>query len=85
MLNLFYDTVLMEHRLKVKTHLKVGEQVNTLPVGQASQYTQYAQSVLNGLVGSLKSEISNLKVWSLIRMKGDGFSDWVIVNQRPKA
>ncbi len=73
--------LLMENLVKVKTHLKSGEKTSVPP----GQYTEYARSVLDGLVGSLQTEVSNLRVWSLVRMKGDGFSDWMIVSQRPKA
>jgi hypothetical protein len=77
-------------KVRVKTSLRAGISAETAtlsgkPALQGTQYTKYAQSVLDGVISSLNSEVSNLRVWSILRMKGDGFSDWMIISQRPKA
>ncbi len=73
--------------MKARTHLKAGQQpeqsTNPNVPPQTSQYTVYARSALEGIVSSLQGEVSNLRVWSILRMKGDGFSDWVWISQKP--
>lgn len=58
---------------------------SNLKVGQAtpSQETN-AQAVLNEMVGSLQKDIENLRIWSMIRVKGPGVSSWTVLSQKPQ-
>jgi hypothetical protein len=78
----------MENLVKARTNLRAGQlpeqSTNQSVPSQTTQYTVYARSALEGIISSLQSEVSNLRVWSIIRMKGEGISDWVWISQKPQ-
>jgi hypothetical protein len=67
--------------MRVRSHLIAGQQAK--PAGENP--SEYARSVLEGLAGTLQGEVKNLRLWSLVRFKGDGFSNWLLINQKPQA
>ncbi|MGW8250738.1 MAG: hypothetical protein ACWGO1_08860 [Anaerolineales bacterium] len=56
---------------------------SNLKAGQADQNPSVtAQAVVSEMVGSLQKDIDNLRIWSLIRVKGPGVSSWTVLNQK---
>lgn len=65
--------------MKIRTNIRAGQQTGETKSGSS----EYLKSVLDGLVSNLEGDVKNLRVWSLIRFKGDGTSNWLLLNQKP--
>lgn len=65
--------------MKIKTHIIAGQQTNLSDATPG----EYAMSILDGLTETLQGDVKNLRLWSFNRIKGDGFSNWLIVSQKP--
>jgi len=63
--------------LKIKTNIRAGQQ------NSAGTPQDYAKAVIDGLVDTFQGETRNLKLWSIVRLKGDGISNWLITQQTP--
>lgn len=60
--------------MQIRSNIKAGQ------TDQKQAVT--AQAVVSEMVGSLQKDIDNLRIWSLIRVKGPGVSSWTVLNQK---
>lgn len=60
--------------MQIRSNLQAGQAAPNQPTS--------AQTVVNEMVGSLQKDIENLRIWSLIRVKGPGVSNWTILTQK---
>lgn len=57
---------------------------SNIRAGQAAQdQSSNAQAVVTEMIDTLQKDIQNLRIWSLIRVKGPGVSSWTFLNQKP--
>jgi hypothetical protein len=60
--------------MQIRSNIKAGQADPDQPTS--------AQAVVNEMVSTLQNDIQNLRIWSLIRVKGPGVSNWTILNQK---
>jgi hypothetical protein len=57
--------------MQIRSHIKAGQDQPTS-----------AQAVVSEMVGALQKDIENLRIWSIVRVKGPGVSSWNFLNQK---
>jgi hypothetical protein len=60
--------------MQIRSNLKAGQAASNQPTS--------AQAMVNEMVGSLQKDIENLRIWSLVRVKGPGVSNWTFLTQK---
>ncbi len=63
--------------MKIKTTIRAGQQsITEAPV-------EYARTVVDELVNAAQDGTKNLRLWSIVGLKGDGYSNWMVIRQNP--
>jgi hypothetical protein len=63
--------------MKIRSHVVAGQ--------LASANTPSAQQVVNEMASAIQGDVKNLRIWSMIRLRGPGLSSWTFLSQNPES